>query len=526
MSPAAPAAAGQCPALSAIALVALVSLAACGGGGGAADVGAPVSGPVSCPALPAGSSTLALDGLLVGGLSADKAWLSAMMSADYLWPQEIPFVDATSPPFSDASRSWESMENYFQALLTPRLDDQGRAKDRFSFAYPTQAWQKLATEGVNVGFGAEWRLSSPTPPRRVQVAYVMPGSPADLAGLKRGDRVMSVNGVSTDVNTEAGIAHLVGALYPQSACRTTFELSREGLTLAPVDLTAGEVRRTATLATRVLTVEGGRQVGYVAFLEHFGDAEARMTEAFAQFQQARVDDLVLDLRYNGGGYLYIASQVAHMVTSPERVRSKDFERLRYNPSRSAETASSYLPFLSTACLPDAEGTCSSSAPLPQLGLSRLYVLTSEATCSASEAIVNGLRGVDVDVILIGGRTCGKPYGFTAKERSGISYFPIEFIGVNHKGEGDYAYGFEATCSTPDDLAHELGDTREGLLATALAHRSTGRCPVGTTSPSAQAPGSGLRLGLPGMRRAVQGIGLRSPKTDQMLAGREERRAAR
>jgi hypothetical protein len=133
------------------------------------------------------------------------------------------------------------------------------------------------------------------------------------------------------------------------------------------------------------------------------------------------------------------------------------------------------------------GLCTDVKPLPTLNLSRVYVLAQSGTCSASEAIINGLRGVNVDVVLIGGKTCGKPYGFTAKDNCGISYFPIEFAGVNAKGFGDYADGFEPGigtsqrlvngCVVDDDLDHALGDTQEAMLAAALNHTSTGQCPA-------------------------------------------------
>ena len=112
-----------------------------------------------------------------------------------------------------------------------------------------------------------------------------------------------------------------------------------------------------------------------------------------------------------------------------------------------------------------------------MNLGRVYVLSSPGTCSASEAIVNGLRGVDVEVVLVGGTTCGKPYGFTAKDNCGISYFPIEFQGVNDKGFGDYADGFgpTTTCTVAGDFSKALGDSSEGMLAAALNHRVTGSC---------------------------------------------------
>jgi hypothetical protein len=101
----------------------------------------------------------------------------------------------------------------------------------------------------------------------------------------------------------------------------------------------------------------------------------------------------------------------------------------------------------------------------------------------------------VDVVLIGGKTCGKPYGFTAKDNCGISYFPIEFSGVNDQGFGDYADGFEPTasgtagtrfvkgCTVADDTGHALGDPSEAMLASALGHVDRGSCPP--AQPSAR-----------------------------------------
>jgi hypothetical protein len=115
--------------------------------------------------------------------------------------------------------------------------------------------------------------------------------------------------------------------------------------------------------------------------------------------------------------------------------------------------------------------------LPTLDLGRVFVLTGPGTCSASEAIVNGLRGVDVDVVLVGGATCGKPYGFYQQDNCGLSYFAIEFQTVNAKSFGDYADGFAPQCSVADDFTHALGDPQEGLFAAALAYRDSGGCPA-------------------------------------------------
>ena len=116
-------------------------------------------------------------------------------------------------------------------------------------------------------------------------------------------------------------------------------------------------------------------------------------------------------------------------------------------------------------------------PLPHLDLKRVYVLSEPGTCSASEAVINGLRGVDVDVVQIGGVTCGKPYGFFPQDNCSTTYFSIQMHLVNAKGFGDYADGIAPTCPAADDFSHALGDPNESLLADALTYRATGSCAV-------------------------------------------------
>jgi carboxyl-terminal processing protease len=126
------------------------------------------------------------------------------------------------------------------------------------------------------------------------------------------------------------------------------------------------------------------------------------------------------------------------------------------------------------------------ANLPELDLPRVFIITSGNTCSASESIINSLRGIGVEVIQIGSQTCGKPYGFYPQDNCGTTYFSIQFKGVNEKGFGEYSDGFVPSasdngmdlvkgCSLGDDLSHVLGDPTEKNLATALSYQATGSC---------------------------------------------------
>jgi hypothetical protein len=148
-------------------------------------------------------------------------------------------------------------------------------------------------------------------------------------------------------------------------------------------------------------------------------------------------------------------------------------------------------------------TQSGGTPLPYLGLPRVFVLTSADTCSASEAIMNGLNGIGVQVIQIGSTTCGKPYGFYPPDNCGTTYFSIQFQGNNWAGFGDYPDGFAPQnssvaseldphavlpgCSVADDFGHELGDQSEGRLAAALDYRAGGSASCPAASGDSPAP---------------------------------------
>jgi carboxyl-terminal processing protease len=146
----------------------------------------------------------------------------------------------------------------------------------------------------------------------------------------------------------------------------------------------------------------------------------------------------------------------------------------------------------------------SGLPLPSLNLSTVFVLTGPGTCSASEAIINGLRGIDIKVVQIGSTTCGKPYGFYPFDNCGTTWFSIQFKGANAKGFGDYADGFAPQdtvqaqgtkipgCSVADDFTHPLGHPDEARLAAALVYSDGGGCPSfpsGLASSRASVAGS-------------------------------------
>ncbi|MFG6414431.1 S41 family peptidase [Roseateles sp. DC23W] len=505
------------------ALVSLSLLAGCGGGG---EAGTPVfrdvpstgggggtgsGGGSSASPDPAGPSasfaqqcaannTLAAANLRNSTLDTEKKWVRAYFDEAYLWRDEVPRVDPTA---YSSSNPYDALDSYFEALKSPQRTDSGALRDRFSFTYETAKWKAMSENATEAGYGIEWSSASTTPPRRLRIAYVEPGTPAANASLQRGDELVSVDGTDADTPTAAGVAVLNEGLYPSTTGTShAFVFRRNGVTLSR-SLASATITRNPVPQARVLTLANGARAGYLLFNDHNLPAEQLLINAVSDFRTQGVTELVLDLRYNGGGYLFIASELATMIAGTTRTTGQAFETLRYNARRSAENETT--PFFAESCIA-VNGRCSSVQPLPTLNLRRVYVLAQKGTCSASESIINGLRGVNVDVVLIGGQTCGKPYGFTAKDNCGISYFPIEFAGVNAKGFGDYADGFVPGtgasarfvpgCTVADDFGRALGDTQEGMLAAAMQHAATGQCPIGMSTGASVRALSGLEGGTP------------------------------
>ena len=428
----------------------------------------------------------------VQGRTVDENnWLRSWSNHIYLWYDEITDRD---PGLYDDSL------DYFDLLKTEELTPSGRPRDNYHFAMDTDEWIALSQSGESPGYGAAWSIIARAPPREAAVAYTDPDTPAADAGVRRGARIVSIDGADfVNANDRASVDLFNAALYPDAVGEThIFEFrDPDSETTNRVELTAEIIAATPVQQVGTVTSPAGATVGYMLFNDHLANAEAGLSDAIRSFAAVPggIEDLVIDMRYNGGGFLYIASQLAYMIAGEAATAGRVFERLQFNdkhPETNPVTGKPLSPVLFVG------ETVKSPAgrPLPALNLHRVFVLTGPNTCSASEALINGLRGIDIEVIQIGERTCGKPYGSYATDNCGASYFTIQFRGVNAKGFGDYSDGFAPSegiagsdvrvpgCRAPDDFDHALGDPAEGRLATALRYRDSSTCPVsGSTAVS-------------------------------------------
>jgi carboxyl-terminal processing protease len=414
----------------------------------------------------------------------ENDFLRSWTNDTYLWYDEV-----TYPNPADYSDPRE----YFALLKTPATTASGAPKDKYHYWYDTATWNQLSQAGIVAGYGANWYIVRALPPREIVVAYVEPNSPAEQAGLQRGDRVIEVDGES--VVTSNNVAVLNEGLFPSNkGVEHEFViLKRDGSTQEAVTLTSEEV-----VTDPVPVVRNHNGVGYILFNDHIATAEGKLIQAFTTLKTAGVTDLVLDLRYNSGGYLGIAAQIGYMIAG-QRSFGEVFEEIKFNdkhPTTDPITGEALepIPFLPITLGFDASVTPGQA--LPTLDLSRVYVITTDATCSASESIINALRGIDVEVYQIGSTTCGKPYGFYGQDNCGTTYFTIQFQGNNAKGFGDYPDGFSPAnepggptgvgvpgCQVADDFLRDLGDADEAGLAAALQLRASGNQLASCPAPS-------------------------------------------
>ncbi len=445
-----------------------------------------------------------------GTTVTENRFLRSWTNELYLWYSEVPDLNPAS----------YSTPDYFNILKTPATTPSGNPKDRFHFTYPTAQWQALSQSGVEAGYGAQFLVLASSPPRSVVVAYTDPNTPAaaPAANLSRGAKVLTVDGVDlVNASDSASVATLNEGLFPSSAGAShTFSVLDAGaaaprtITMVSANVTSTPVQNVEAIATAAGTV------GYMLFNDHIATAEQELVAAFSQLVSARVGDLVLDIRYNGGGYLDIASEVAYMVAGRGATSGRTFEKTVFSdkyPTRDPVTGQAIVPvpFYSTT-----QGFSGPSGQaLPSLNLGRVTVLTGPNTCSASESIINSLMGVGVQVYQVGATTCGKPYGFYPQDNCGTTYFSIEFKGVNDQAFGDYPDGFSPSnaagtvgvlvpgCAVDDDFGHALGDRNEARLAAALGYLANRSCPA----PPAAFPGPAGRSTVKTAQAPILGEGL-------------------
>jgi carboxyl-terminal processing protease len=412
--------------LGAIGLAAAALLSACGGGG-YGDGG----GPLTC------------------SVADQKIWLSDYMDDWYFWYRDSPHPSPGGYP---------TVDSYFQALKYTGTNPNFPDADRWSYVTSKEAYDRTFGDGKTLGYGLMVAGLEVTghPELPLYARYIEPDSPAALAGLRRGDQILTINGrTSAEVITANDFGDLAAGEAGQSLALGVHGTDGD----FSVTLTSAIYSLKPVPNTSVVTTGAGRKMGYVMVKDMIDQALTPFDAAFAQFKAAGVQEVVLDLRYNGGGLVSVAEKLSS-YPSGAATAGNIYASLLYNDRKQGYNEDFRFQSYANA-----------------MGLTRVYVLTGARTCSASEQVINGLRPF-VNVVTIGDTTCGKPVGFLPQDDGcGSVYSAVNFESTNARNEGRYFDGFDATCPVAEDFTQPVASSTDPLLVAASDHADGFGCPA-------------------------------------------------
>ncbi|WP_370299691.1 S41 family peptidase [Abyssibacter sp.] len=412
-------------------LLAVATLAACGGGGS--------SGPSDC------------------GVVGQNSYVYDELRDSYLWAD---FVADGADPADYASPS-ALLQDLKHSL------DQTRFGGSYSYVADQAEFTSLLNEGEFTGLGV--RLGF-TDADELTALLVFSGSPAANAGLERGTRILRIDGQvpSSDPDQPNYFDSLLGA----DEAGVTVELEIQDPDAAQsrvVSVTKAVVTIDSVQNAQVFETPGGMTVGYLLFTNFFTEiSRDALRDAFSDFSAAGVDELIVDLRYNGGGSVRTSTVLGSLIAGGPVINSGN------NEIFTDATANDDHPEL---------GFIERFFDETQaLDLGRVVVIGTQSTASASELVINGLEPF-LDVVLVGSTTFGKPVGQHPMDFCDKTLVAVTFQTLNADGQGDYFDGIAPDCVADDDwsepLSLDANAGNEASIQTALDVITTGQCPAVT-----------------------------------------------
>jgi len=336
--------------------------------------------------------------------------------------------------------------------------------DTFSNVTDEAQYNAFFSEGESFGYG--WNFAR-NEANELLFSLIEPNSPLALANVNRGDRLVSINGLDitqfVDLTSEEQ-ADILGegdevktlelVIAPFNSLQQE-AANAQNDAVRQVSVTKATYALQTVLDTKV-TDNNGQKTGYLSFYQFVNTSSDELAAAFADFKSAGISELILDLRFNGGGRISVANELASYILGNGH-SSDVFTTFAYNDKYEFRNLS--IPFRDT---------------LQGLSLNRLFVLQSANTCSASELVVNSLRPF-IEVITVGSTSCGKPYATSPNISCGKVSNVLEINLLNAANTGDYFDGIAADCPVQENVQSVLGETSDPLFSTALEYINTGNC---------------------------------------------------
>jgi hypothetical protein len=437
-----------------------VLLSSCGGGGGANDSSNTPPVVVTPPVTPPPTSNAC-------SLSSRLDWVAARLREDYLFPDLL----ATISPVG-----YTDIQKFINDSTAPA---RAAGKDKLNFSYVTSIAEEDAL--INSGSNSNFGIRLFTQGSRLFITEAFENAPGFAVGLDRGVEILAIG-------TNAGNLQNVADLIASNGVSAAFGPGDPGVTrtFRIRDTSGIESVVTASKATysldpvsdrygsRILT-EDGRKIGYLNLRTFIvGSADQQLRQVFANFKAQNVTEVIIDLRYNGGGLVSIAELLTNLLGA-QRTSSDVQSRTEYNARNAASNRTTFFA-------PQAQ----SIAP------TKIAFIGTAATASASELVMNALIPYyGANVALIGENTFGKSVGQIRRDRPecGDAFRILAFRTVNRDNQGEYYDGlapfFQRTCRATDDLTKLLGDPAETSIKTALDFLAGRPCTPISTGVSAQ-----------------------------------------
>lgn len=403
-------------------LTVFAGLTACSGGG--SDI--PQTGTDACSND--GQKQFVLDNLY--------AW--------YLWndllPANISIANYATP---------EDLVSEVTTEFGPQ-DSNGNPIDRFSFVNSAAADSQFFGEGKFEGFGFSSRFEAADD---LRLTRVFSGSPAETGGLERGQRFLRLNDRTiADIQANEGLSVVF------DLTTVNFEMQNVDGSIHTTTITQDIVTIDPVPQWRIIDAGDGRNVGYMEFATFISTATPKFETVFAAFKTANVNDVIIDLRYNGGGLVSTAELMGDYLGGSV-AENLIFSQTEFNADRAEFDSIEVFELIGSS-----------------LSLSRLIIIATQGTASASELVTNGMIP-HVAVTIVGDRTFGKPVGQIGLEFCDKILRPTSFRTSNADGAGDFFDGLPVDCAAADDLTIAVGDDLDPNMIAAMTYLNTGACPV-------------------------------------------------
>lgn len=355
-----------------------------------------------------------------------------LMQEWYLWYDQMPEIKP------------DSFSNPSSLLKAIRYKE-----DIWSYITTFQAFTQYYEQGAYIGYGFSYRWDETD---SLRITFVFEDSPLAEENIQRGWVITRING--NEIQPADNINDILG--NDEIGVENTFEFSKNGHTVTST-FAKEEISMNTVLMDTVLQAND-KQVGYFVLKSFINKTPDELKAVFEDFASKKIDELVVDLRYNGGGTLQGSRILAEYILNDEDM-GKTFVKISHNDKKTEEDSLHVF----------------SEDPLNiSLGLERVYFITTQATASASEALINGLDPY-LDVKLIGQATYGKPVGMYAfsDNNQQFAFVPVCFELENAAGVADYYDGLPVDVATEDDITEPFGSSQEKSLYQALYHIENG-----------------------------------------------------